>query len=104
NSGGWQMVIENRDLAAGTVLVGRYKGQAHRCTVVEAEGKKGYALEDGTIFASPSAAASKLMDGGSVNGWRFWSLEADYVEKPAKESKASKAAKAPSVATKMVKV
>lgn len=98
------MVIENRNLAAGTVLAGRYKGTRYECTVLEAEGKTAYSLEDGSIHPSPSAAASKVMGGGSVNGWRFWSLATEVEEKPAKAEKAPKAAKTESIATKMVKV
>ena len=94
------MVIENRNLAAGTILAGRYKGKRHECTVLESEGVKAYSLEDGSIHKSPSAAASKLMGGGSVNGWRFWSLAADLQEKSAKETKTAPT----SIATKMVKV
>ena len=97
------MVIETRDLAAGTVLAGRYKGTRFECTVLEAEGRKAYSLEDGSIHPSPSAAASKVMGGGSVNGWRFWSLATEVTEKPAKAEKAPKT-KTESVATKMVRI
>ncbi len=96
------MVIGNRNLAAGTVLAGRYKGTRYECTVLESEGVKAYTLEDGSIHRSPSAAASKLMDGASVNGWRFWSLTTEVEAKPEKEAKP--AAKAASVATKVVRV
>src|SRR5687768_16663385 len=73
------MAIENRNLAAGTVLAGRYKGKRYECVVLENEGAKAYSLEDGSIHGSLSAAASKLMDGASVNGWRFWSPAAEVV-------------------------
>ena len=93
------MVIENRNLAAGTILAGRYKGKRYECTVLESEGVKAYSLEDNSIHKSPSAAASKIMDGASVNGWRFWSLASEVVEK----AKAEKPAAKPTVA-KMVTV
>ncbi len=94
------MTIENRNLEAGTILAARYKGKQYECTVLESEGMKAYSLEDGSIHRSPSAAASKLMNGASVNGWRFWSLAADLQEKPAKETKPAPT----NIATKMVKV
>ena len=93
------MVVENRDLAAGTVLTGRYKGKRYECTVLESEGVKAYSLEDESIHRSPSAAASKLMGGASVNGWRFWSVASDLEEEPAQ---AEKPASATPVATKLV--
>ena len=71
------MPITNRTLPAGTVLAGRYKGQTYRCTVLEHEGTLAFALEDNSIHKSPSAAASKIMSGASVNGWRFWTLEVE---------------------------
>ena len=74
------MPITNRTLPAGTVLVGRYKGQTYRCTVLENEGKLAFSLEDNSIHNSPSAAASKVMGGGSVNGWRFWTPEGEQPE------------------------
>ena len=94
------MPITNRTLPAGTVLAGRYKGQTYRCTVLEHEGALAFALEDDSIHKSPSAAASKIMNGASVNGWRFWSLEGDL---PEKAPKAEKPAKAKTVATKLVR-
>jgi len=97
------MPITNRNLPAGTVLAGRYKGQTYRCTVLENEGRLAYSLEDNSIHPSPSAAASKVMGGTSANGWRFWSLEGDLPEKSSKTVKAE-TAKTPSIATKMVKV
>ena len=97
------MVIENRNLAAGTVLAGRYKGRRYECTVLESEGVKAYSLEENSIHKSPSAAASKIMGGASVNGWRFWSLASEVEEKVA-NAPATKAAKNTSIATKMVKL
>lgn len=97
------MPITNRNLPAGATLVARYKGQTYRCTVLENEGKLAFSLEDNSIHPSPSAAASKVMGGTSANGWRFWSLEGDLSEKPAKAEKQPKA-KNESVATKLVRV
>ena len=69
------MPIENRDLAAGTRLVARYKKQEHTATVVEGEeGGLRYRLEDGREFKSPSAAGSAVMGDVACNGWRFWSV------------------------------
>ena len=71
------MAIEDRNLEVGTRLVASYKKQAHVCTVEEAEESEGtvFVLEDGRKFKSPSSAASAVMGGKTVNGWRFWSVE-----------------------------
>jgi hypothetical protein len=71
------MVIENRNLLAGTRLVANYRKRSYVCAVEAGENGEGLAfvLEDGTRFKSPSAAGSKVMGGKAVNGWRFWSLE-----------------------------
>ena len=74
------MVIENRNLLAGTRLIATYKKSRYVCTVEAAgEGEEGVAfvLEDGKRFKSPSAAGSSVMGGKAVNGWRFWSLEGE---------------------------
>jgi len=73
------MVIENRNLLAGTRLVAKYKKQTYVCTVEAGENGEGVAfvLETGQRFKSPSAAGSHVMGGKAVNGWRFWSLEGD---------------------------
>ena len=97
------MVIEDRNLAAGTVLAGRYKGKRYECTVLESEGVKAYSLEDGSIRKSPSAAASKLMDGASVNGWRFWSLETEGETKPVKAERPAKMTAATTRLEKVIK-
>jgi len=69
------MAIENRNLEAGTRLVGRYKKQEHFAEVVKGEdGSIGYRLDDGQTFTSLSAAGSAVMGGVACNGWRFWSL------------------------------
>ena len=72
------MTIENRNLEAGTKLVGGYKKQAHFAEVVKGEdGSIGYRLDDGQTFTSLSAAGSAVMAGVACNGWRFWSLVKD---------------------------
>lgn len=79
------MPIENRELAAGTRLVARYKKADRTCEVVEtAEGLR-YRLDDGTEHRSPSSAG-KAVTGGACNGWVFWSVEG--TEKPTREPKA----------------
>ena len=65
--------------------------------LLEHEGALAFALEDHSIHKSPSAAASKVMNGASVNGRRFWSLEGGL---PAKAPKAEKAPKAKTGAAK----
>ena len=92
------MPIDNRDLAAGTRLVANYKKQRYVCTVeanTEGEGVA-FVLEDARRFKSPSAAASAVMGGKAVNGWRFWSLESDApaTSTEAATPKAKKASKA----------
>ena len=96
------MPIKHRNLSAGTVLAGRYKGKTYRCTVQERDGELVFALDDNSIHRSASAAASKAIGGGSVNGWRFWTLEEDPTEKAVKTPKRSSGGKAAS--TKVVKV
>ncbi len=84
------MAITNRELVAGTKLVGRYKGQQHAVLVVgDANTGFGYELDDGTIFKSLSAAGSAVMNGVSCNGWRFWSVMGDEPEKPTPKPKAT---------------
>ncbi len=69
------MTIENRNLEAGTKLVGRYKKQDHFAEVVKGEDESiVYRLSDGREFKSPSAAGSAIIGGVACNGWRFWSL------------------------------
>ncbi len=68
------MVIENRDPAVGTKLIGRYRKAEHTCEVVQTEEGIGYQLADGRTFKSPSSAASAVMGGVSANGWRFWTV------------------------------
>ena len=71
------MAIEDRNLTVGTRLVANYRRQAHACMVEKAEegGKLAFVLEDGKRYKSASSAASALMGGKAVNGWRFWSVQ-----------------------------
>jgi len=85
------MAIEDRNLAAGTKLVARYKGKEYTAEVVEAEEGLRYRLEDGKEFKSPSSAGSAVMGGSACNGWRFWSVAGSEKAKPKKTPK--KAAK-----------
>ncbi len=66
------MAIENRNLAAGTKLVARYKGKEYAAEVVKTEEGVRYRLEDGREYKSPSSAGSAVMGGSACNGWRFW--------------------------------
>ena len=70
------MAIEDRNLTVGTRLVASYRKQAHACMVEKAEEGDGilFVLEDGRKFKSASSAASAVMGGKAVNGWRFWSV------------------------------
>ena len=88
------MAIEDRNLPVGTRLVASYKKQTYVCTVEAGEGDEGLAfvLEDGSRRKSPSAAGSKVMGGGAVNGWRFWSVEGAAPAKTEKPAKARKVA------------
>ena len=88
------MPIENRELAAGTRLVARYKKQDRTCEVVETADGLRYRLDDATEHRSPSSAG-KAVTGGACNGWVFWSVEG--TEKPKREpkAKAEKAKKEP---------
>jgi hypothetical protein len=87
------MPVENRELAAGTRLVARYKKQDRRCEVIETADGMRYRLDDGTKHRTPSSAG-KAVTGGACNGWVFWSVEG--TEKPKREpkAKAEKPAKA----------
>ena len=71
------MAIEDRNLTVGTRLVANYRKQAHVCMVEKAEEGEAilFLLEDGKRYKSASAAASAVMGGKAVNGWRFWSVQ-----------------------------
>ncbi len=87
------MPIENRELAAGTRLVARYKKQDRTCEVVETADGLRYRLDDGQEFKSLSTAGKAVMDGVACNGWRFWNVEG--AEKPKRAPKAKAAKKEP---------
>ena len=87
------MPIENRELAAGTRLVARYKKQDRTCEVVEtAEGLR-YRLDNGTEHKSPSSAGKAAMDGVACNGWRFWSVAGTEPAKREPKAKTDKPTK-----------
>jgi hypothetical protein len=67
------MAIQDRNLASGTKLYARYKGQTYTAEVAEKEGKLLYRLPDGREFKSPSAAG-RAITGLACNGWAFWSV------------------------------
>jgi hypothetical protein len=76
------MVIENRDLAAGTKLIAKYKGEQWRLEVLPGEprtygfvGKR--PTDSAQVYKSPSSAGSAVMGGTACNGWRFWSVEGE---------------------------
>ena len=82
------MVIENRDLAAGTKLVARYRGQEHTVLVVgDAKTGLGFELDSGTIYKSLSSAGKAVMNGVACNGWRFWSRAGEEAPAPATKAK-----------------
>ena len=88
------MPIENRELAAGTRLVARYKKQDRNCEVVETASGLRYRLDDGTEHRSPSSAG-KEVTGGSCNGWVFWTVEGTVKPKREPTARTDKPAKAP---------
>ena len=71
------MAIEDRNLTVGTRLVASYRKQAHACMVEKRDEGGGvlFVLEDGKRYKSASSAASAVMGGAAVNGWRFWSIQ-----------------------------
>src|SRR5712691_7954342 len=85
------MPIENRELAAGTRLVARYKKQDRTCEVVEAPDGLRYRLDDGTEHKSPSSAGKAAMEGVACNGWRFWNVQGTEPARRERKPKAEKA-------------
>jgi hypothetical protein len=79
------MALDNRELAAGTVLVATYKKASHRCEVVATGEGLRFKLEDGKLFKSPSSAGRGITGRVSCDGWKFWSLDGEAPEKPATE-------------------
>ena len=68
------MPIHDRNLKAGTKLIGKYHKQPYKCEVIEVEGKLRFRLEDGQEFKSPSAAGMAIT-GHPCDGWVFWSVQ-----------------------------
>ena len=89
------MPIDDRELAAGTVLVARYKKQDRTCKVVETADGLRYRLDDGTEHKSPSSAGKAAMGGVACNGWHFWSVEGTEKPKGEPKAKVAKAKKEP---------
>jgi hypothetical protein len=81
------MPIADRNLSGGTRLVGRYKGATYRAEVVQTDESLRYRLEDGREFKSPSSAASAVMGGKAVNGWRLWSVADEATDAPSQTAK-----------------
>ncbi len=84
------ITITNRNLEAGTRLVGRYEGKTAVC-LVEAgeEGSVVYRLEGkDKTFKSLSSAATEITK-GPINGWKFWSFEGEEPSKPEPTTKAT---------------
>ena len=74
-----------KQLAGGMRLVAKYRKQQHTAEVVAGEdGNLRFRLADGRDYSSPSAAGSAVMNGIACNGWRFWSLQTDDADAPAK--------------------
>ena len=75
---GWPSQAEcHVGLTVGARLVASYRRQAHACMVEKADEGGGilFVLQDSRKFKSASAAASAVMGGKAVNGWRFWSVQ-----------------------------
>jgi hypothetical protein len=68
------MAITDRQLAPGTQLTAKYKGQTYTLDVVREDEQLRYRLADGRTFKSPSSAGSAVMGGKACNGWAFWRL------------------------------
>lgn len=69
-------MIQDRNLTAGTKLVGRYHKQDHTCEVIEGDNGKLHFKVDGKVdgvFKSPSAAGTAVT-GHACDGWHFWSV------------------------------
>src|SRR5688500_13037219 len=67
------MTIENRNLAVGTKITGKYRKLTYRGEVIQTEEGLRYRLADGRDFKSLSSAGTAVT-GGPINGWKFWSV------------------------------
>src|SRR5688572_31626912 len=88
------MVIENRDLAVGTKLIAKYKGEQWKIEVLPGEprtyGFVGKRPKDAAqVYKSPSSAGSAVMGGTACNGWRFWAVEGATEVKATASTKAA---------------
>ena len=73
-------MIQDRNLTAGTKLVGRYHKQDRTCeTHLDENGKLYFRLDDGRAFKSPSAAGTAVT-GHACDGWHFWSVAGTEVK------------------------
>lgn len=63
-------MIADRNLKLGTVLMATYKGTEHRAVV----GAAGAILMEGHPASRSVSQAASLITGGSVNGWKFWTV------------------------------
>lgn len=71
------MAIEDRELAAGTILVAKHKGEMHECKVGKTtEGTLTFSV-NGETFKSPSSAGHAITR-VSCNGWAFWTPKELY--------------------------
>lgn len=92
------MPVDKDKIVAGVTLAARYKGAVVTCKVAtNDEGALTYTV-NGQTFNSPSKAGSKAAGDTSVNGYRFWSLEAELGEAKAKAEPKPKAEKVAKVA------
>src|SRR5688572_18196332 len=88
------MVIENRNLAVGTKLIAKYKGEQRKIEVLPGEpGTDGFVgkrpKDAAQVYKSPSSAGSAVMGGTACNGWRFWSVEGATEVKATASTKAT---------------
>lgn len=79
----------------GVVLEGTYKGDAHRCAVVQVTGAGGvpflaFVVDGAAAFKSPTSAAESIT-GSARNGYAFWTID-DTHKVNATERKAARAA------------
>lgn len=97
------MVIENRELPAGTKLVCKYKKRVHTCEVVETQEGKRFRLTDGRTFKSPSSAGMAVTGRVSCDGWKFWSRAGEAATEPGEEGAPARGAKAKPTTPKTVR-
>jgi hypothetical protein len=65
----------HRTLTVGEQFQHTYKGKVYTMVVVKTDDGIGYSV-DGTVYASPTAAAKAVVGKNQfVNGWKFWHME-----------------------------